>query len=241
MNTIRPGSPGLKPAAAESSPEQSRLAKSGGAAGPAAGKDTGGLLPGAGGAFLADTLERIAPSRMTQLLAASQSPGSPTAGGTQGGPHVSPGDALTLAAASHANLGSMADTDVTAMAFLVMMDAAKSAREDLKAIMDGVKSINEQKQELRGHAQLLRSAAAEVGRSSELAPGQVSSTRLSLEGVDAAPDAIANDLDSLSGMGETQSLRMQMVMDRLTKLMETLSEVMKKASETSAGITQNLK
>ena len=36
-----------------------------------------------------------------------------------------------------------------AMVFLVLMQAAKSAREDLKAIMDGVKGINAAKQALR--------------------------------------------------------------------------------------------
>jgi hypothetical protein len=43
------------------------------------------------------------------------------------------------------NLGAMADGDIMALAFIVMMEAAKSAREDLKAIMEGVKAINKQK------------------------------------------------------------------------------------------------
>lgn len=36
------------------------------------------------------------------------------------------------------NLGAMADGDIMALAFIVMMEAAKSAREDLKAMMEGV-------------------------------------------------------------------------------------------------------
>src|SRR5947209_18657800 len=43
------------------------------------------------------------------------------------------------------NLGSLPSADVEAIAELVMMEAAKSAQEDLKSIMDGVKSINKQK------------------------------------------------------------------------------------------------
>jgi len=49
------------------------------------------------------------------------------------------------------------------------------------------------------------------------------------------------DLDSLAEMGEMENLRLQMAMDRMSKMMSTLSNVMKKISDTSAAITQNLK
>jgi putative addiction module CopG family antidote len=39
-------------------------------------------------------------------------------------------------------LGSMDGSDIMAMAFIVMMEAAKSAQEDLRAIMERVKAIN---------------------------------------------------------------------------------------------------
>ena len=48
-------------------------------------------------------------------------------------------------------------------------------------------------------------------------------------------------LDSLSEMGEMESLRLQMAMDRLSKLMSTLSNLLKKASDTAQGISQNIK
>jgi WXG100 family type VII secretion target len=48
-------------------------------------------------------------------------------------------------------------------------------------------------------------------------------------------------LDSMSEMGETESLRLQMSMDRLSKMMSTLSNLLKKISDTSATLTQNLK
>jgi len=48
-------------------------------------------------------------------------------------------------------------------------------------------------------------------------------------------------LDNLSEMGEMESLRLQMAMDRLSKLMSTLSNILKKISETSDGITRNMK
>ena len=46
-------------------------------------------------------------------------------------------------------LGAMNGADIEAIAFLVMMQAAKSAQEDLKDIMDQVKKINKEKQKLR--------------------------------------------------------------------------------------------
>ena len=58
--------------------------------------------------------------------------------------------ATTAAVRAHRHaLGGAADADVMAIAFLVLMQAAKDAREDLKAIMDQVKSINEAKRQLR--------------------------------------------------------------------------------------------
>ncbi len=59
--------------------------------------------------------------------------------------------------------------------------------------------------------------------------------------IDDLERQIKNRLDSMSEMGEMESLRLQMAMDRLSKLMSTLSNLLKKASDTSAGITQNIK
>lgn len=50
-----------------------------------------------------------------------------------------------------------------------------------------------------------------------------------------------SDLDSLSEMGEMESLRLQMAMDRQSKMMSTLSNLLKKISDTAQSITQNLK
>lgn len=53
------------------------------------------------------------------------------------------------AASTYATLGSLNNADIMAMAFIVIMEASKSAREDLKEIMAGIKDINESKQQLR--------------------------------------------------------------------------------------------
>lgn len=47
-------------------------------------------------------------------------------------------------------LGDMGDGDIMALRFIVLMEAAKSAEEDLKAIMAKVKAINDAKQQSSG-------------------------------------------------------------------------------------------
>jgi hypothetical protein len=54
------------------------------------------------------------------------------------------------------NLGSLGDADIMAVAFIVMMEATRSAQEDLKSIMDGVKSINHAKSEIRAELDELK-------------------------------------------------------------------------------------
>jgi hypothetical protein len=50
-----------------------------------------------------------------------------------------------------------------------------------------------------------------------------------------------NQKDAVGEMGEEESLRLQMAMDRQSKLMETLSNVEKKMAQTRDSIVQNLK
>jgi len=44
-----------------------------------------------------------------------------------------------------------------------------------------------------------------------------------------------------AGDGQTDELKLQMQMDRLTKAMTTASNVMKKTSDTASSIVQNMK
>lgn len=166
--------------------------------------------------------------------------------------------------------------DIMAVAFIVMMEAAKSAREDLKAIMDGVKAINAAKARMRDVlSRMHRDVAANApcppkaqaldftrGLGSERAyhrvklpvldpdaPGGVRDVPCdvwpgklaTVADLQAVVETMKNKLDSLSDMGEMESLRLQMAMDRLSKLMSTLSNILKKTSDTAASITQNLK
>lgn len=164
---------------------------------------------------------------------------------------------------AYAVLGSMNGQDIEALAFLVMMQAAKSAQEDLKAIMAKVKAINVQKAKQRelllnmqqqrtmtaiqlDSFKLLsnRTLALQQGRNADSIKFVRSSGRnqqVSKADIDAMKDKLKSDLDSMSEMGEMESLRLQMAMDRMSKMMSTLSNLLKKISKTADDIVQNLK
>jgi putative addiction module CopG family antidote len=172
-------------------------------------------------------------------------------------------------------LGSIAGGDITALAFIVMMESAKSAQDDLKAVMDHVKSINRAKEMMRELiVKVQRDCAANAGRQDDealdlsrglgserayhkapvphLDPDAPGGVRLIP--VDLCPGRILRksdlcvisedlkgQLDSLSEMGEMQSLRMQMAMERYSKAISTLSNALKSANDTADQITQNIK
>jgi hypothetical protein len=164
---------------------------------------------------------------------------------------------------SYAVLGSMNGQDIEALAFLVMMQAAKSSQEDLKAIMAKVKAVNEQKakqRELLSKMQQQRTITAiqldsfkllqnrtfalQQGKNPDSIKLVRSSSRVKTVSKADQDDLIAklkNDLDSMSEMGEMESLRLQMAMDRMSKIMSTLSNLLKKISKTADDIIQNLK
>ncbi len=166
--------------------------------------------------------------------------------------------------------------DIEALAFVVMMEAAKSAQEDLKAIMAEVKAMTNAKARLRELiSKVNRDVAANTGcddderkldfsrgLGSEQAYHRVPMPMLDPDadgGVRLKPcdlhrgrietydelvvirDGLRDRLDSLSEMSEMTSLRLQMAMDRRSKFMQTLSNIMKKISTTDDTLVQNLK
>jgi hypothetical protein len=142
--------------------------------------------------------------------------------------------AARQAIAGNPSLGHLAGGDVEALAFLVLMEASKSAQQDLKEVMDRVKRINDAKAALRGRA---------VQRRPGTSPARIAiqARSLSKPEFDRRLHSARNDPDSLSELGETESLRLQMAMDRMSKLMSTLSNILQKLSATNASITRNLK
>jgi hypothetical protein len=155
-------------------------------------------------------------------------------------------------ATNYALLGNLKDADIEALSFLVMMQAAKSAQEDLKAIMAKVKSINEQKRKMREAQATMQKNNTGISRvqldSFKLLlikkPATTTISRAKPVTKTELQDVVGtmkNDLDSMSEMGETESLRLQMAMDRQSKMMTALSNILKKISDTQGSIVQNLK
>jgi hypothetical protein len=136
-----------------------------------------------------------------------------------------------------------AAADIEAVAFLVLMQAASSAQDDLKAIMAEVKAINGAKQKHRELLQSLqKSVQANAGHPAYDFDGIfMLLATLYAKQLEAEAIELLHKPDSLSELSEIESLRLQMVMDRLSKLMSTLSNLLKKASDTTSQIVQNLK
>ncbi len=182
-------------------------------------------------------------------------------------------EAKTVAAQYAATLGNLGGGDIEALAFLVLMQAAKSAQEDLKSIMAHVKDINKQKEDLRhAHETMQRNGVntapvqldsfklllattklkkttntttvirpLKLDTAHTIKATSVSSNKITKPELDAMVDQAKKDMDSMSEMGEMESLRLQMAMDRMSKMMSTLSNLLKKISDTSSSIVQNLK
>ena len=127
------------------------------------------------------------------------------------------------------------EADVEALCFIVMMEASKSAREDLKSIMESVKQINREKEAFRDKSDNAKSESIDFDCAFQLL------AVLYGKSIDRELGEIQGRLDSMSEMGEMESLRLQMAMDRMSKLMSTLSNLLKKISDTQSQIVQNLK
>ena len=125
--------------------------------------------------------------------------------------------------------------DIEALAFIVMMQASKSAQDDLQEIMAGVKEINRAKSLLREDSHSRRHPGLDFEAILQL--------MLVVYGkqIDAEAEALLGKLDSMSEIGEMESLRLQMAMDRMSKMMSTLSNLLKKMSDTSSQLIQNIK
>jgi hypothetical protein len=168
-------------------------------------------------------------------------------------------------------------SDIEALAFVAMMEAAKSAAEDLKQIMAEVKAINAAKKRLReliakvNRDVVAATLACHEGRKLAYAPNGlggasayhrvpipvpdfeaatgvqtavvnfVEGRTATHDDLQAVLDDLKNRLDSMNEMSEMTSLRLQMAMDRRSKFIETLSNVMKKISDTQDSIVQNMK
>ena len=113
-----------------------------------------------------------------------------------------------------------AGLDIEELVQLVLSLAAQEAENDLREILEEVEKVNEQKKRLRELVDRLGRESDDVA------------TRLRSE---------YGDLLGGSDQGELQMLQLQMKVDRLSRLLETLSNILKKMRDTESTIIGNIK
>lgn len=172
-------------------------------------------------------------------------------------------------ATQYAALGSLDNMSIEAMIILLMMEASKSAQNDLKDMMKEMDANRKKKAAVREAIELLKKREAEnkeIARTeydslsnlkitAQVKPKTITTNQPKIETTkNTRPIAkvtkaelgqlqkeLKDKMDSMNEMGEMESLRLQMAMDRMSKMMSTLSNLLKKISDTQNGIIQNLK
>ena len=169
--------------------------------------------------------------------------------------------------------------DIEALVAMVMLEASRSAEQDLRDAMAAMEQLNQAKQAQRDLAQRLQEQEDRL-RTTTLKPPaavpapiflkarpkgprpMVHTPILNLELPKLAPDLIhppaprpemtlaeaeaeraraKGNLDDLSEMGEMQQLQLQLAMERRAKVIELISNVMRKAAATEDSLVRNLK
>lgn len=243
---------------------------------------SGCLLFGASTAFAAAdpaTIEDVEPSAELQaryqelhtLLSSSAAGKIAVASGeiapklVDASPKTAPKAATTWVKGTWGKGAGLADGDIMALAFLVLMEASKSAQEDLKAIMAQVKAINNAKEQLRERSEVIAielvrrdlkpPKAKRKGKRSPPSPSPILAIDLypppevpELPALDTLSQAellaLAADITAriaeAADLGEKQQLKLQMAMDRMSRAMTHVAELAKKSASANASLLSKL-
>jgi len=87
----------------------------------------------------------------------------------------------------------------------------------------------------------VREAVRYLNRASNLIDTAKFATQSNAKGLTDLYDALRSNLDGINELSEMTSLRLQMTMDRRSKFISTLSQMMKKISTTQDTLVQNIK
>jgi hypothetical protein len=125
-------------------------------------------------------------------------------------------------------------------------DAAAEKLDDLAArgVVKKGKSPEEARQEeaqRRAAEQDLQAFLAGDGQGHAAERAERLNHTGTLAELSAATDTAKSDLDSMGDQSELEGMRLQQMMERRSKAIETLTNIMKKMSQTSDSITANLK
>ncbi len=132
--------------------------------------------------------------------------------------------------------GAGQTAEIETLAFIVLMEASRSAQEDLQEIMASVKAITE------ARSAVLASLGVDLPKGS-VDVDSILQVMLTVYGkeLDREIETLQRDLDAGAESSELDSLRLQMAMDRNSKMMSTLSNLLQKLADTNSSIVQNLK
>jgi hypothetical protein len=160
------------------------------------------------------------------------------------------------------------DSDIEMVAFIVLMQATSDMDRDLRDLMAEIKNLTAAKQKLRDLISKVNSdVVAHVGKADiqpctspvcEHYPSMSYEAATALKQVPnggnlrtgaiitvgdlrATLKSLTDNLDSMNEISELTSLRLQMLMDRRSKLISTLSNIMKSISTTKDTVVGNLK
>lgn len=172
-------------------------------------------------------------------------------------------------ASNYAGQNKFGSMSIEALVTLVMMQSAKDNEEELRNMMAYMKKTNEEKQKLREaqekmeknksamSKQMLDSFrrltkpqvnAVSATQTTKLQPSPTVTkisrpvnSQVSATEIKQVQDSLKSKLDGMNEMSEMTSLHLQQSMDRRSKFINTLSNIMKKISETQDSIIQNMK
>jgi len=164
--------------------------------------------------------------------------------------------------------GSMYAGDIDSLVMLVMMQSANDAEKDLQDAMAQMQAVNNAKQQMRNllsqtkleiesnttqvdktpcQTALCKSIPATLGEISNATANLQKPVRIAVPAkltfadLRTLPTQLQSNLDNMNEMSEMTSMRLQMLMDRRSKLIEALSNIMKKIDDTNSSILQNIK
>ena len=139
------------------------------------------------------------------------------------------------------------DADIETLTILVLMEAARSAQEDLKAILASVKAINAGRRQV-AH-ELGGAGSGHDGKGGATPPAQEADVDAIIAAVlTAYGTGVVRDGRAADGRHgrrrrarRCRALRLQTMMDRMSRMMSMLSNILKKISDTNQQLVSNLK
>lgn len=120
--------------------------------------------------------------------------------------------------------------DIDALIMLVMFEFWQSEEEALKKLLEEIHRMNQIKKRQREYLIYLKKLKAKL----KTVKGEFKDSKKEL-------DDQENNIVFLSGLTEETSLKLQIALERRSKIMQTLSSILKKVSQTQDSIIQNIK